>query len=172
MESTKGCEECKCCKPTEDRVEVMLKRGVLISQIFSLATLPLVLALIGHWVQSSLQNQQIERDYVSLAVSMLRSKPNDDTPSELKAWAVRLLNQNSPVPLTPNEANVLANEGLGDASVFGALGAASGIPQNSTAFMRMLNQALKERDADQVDRSTLERLQRIPTPSERPSSTK
>lgn len=90
-----------------------LEKGVLIAQIFSLVAIPIVLAAVGYWVQRTLQNQQIERDYVNLAVSMLKSNVKDDTPPELKAWAVRLLNKNSPVPLDQEEVAVLVRRGLG-----------------------------------------------------------
>lgn len=96
-----------------DTWKVRLEKWVLVSQIFSLVAIPVVLAVVGYWVQRTLQDQQIERDYVNLAVSMLKTKEPDDTPHELKAWAVRLLNRNSPVPLTSEEESILVRRGLG-----------------------------------------------------------
>lgn len=102
-------------KEVVDVWKLRLEKGALIAQIFSLVAIPIVLAAVGYLVQRTLQNQQIERDYVNLAVSMLKSNVKDDTPPELKAWAVRLLNKNSPVPLDQEEVAVLVQRGLGSA---------------------------------------------------------
>ncbi|WP_122564449.1 hypothetical protein [Pseudomonas viridiflava] len=51
-----------------------LARMLVVSQIVSILAIPVVLALAGFWVQQSLQDQQIKRDYVNLAVSLLLPK--------------------------------------------------------------------------------------------------
>jgi cell wall-associated NlpC family hydrolase len=91
-----------------------LANALIVSQIVSLLALPIVLALAGFWVQKSLQEQQIRRDYVSLAVSMLAPKKEGEkeTPQVLRSWAIALLNETAPVKLTQEQAISLKHNGL------------------------------------------------------------
>lgn len=79
-----------------------LARILVVSQIVSILAIPIVLALVGFWVQQSLQDQQIKRDYVNLTVSLLLPKKNgeQESPRELRKWAAKLLSDSSPVKLT------------------------------------------------------------------------
>lgn len=70
------------------------------AKIFSLTAIPLVLGVGGWFIQQRLSEQDIQRDYVSLAVSVIND-PSSVRP-ELLDWAVDLLAENSPTPL-PNE---------------------------------------------------------------------
>lgn len=77
-----------------------------IAKILSLIAVPVILAIGGWWIQGALSQRNVSKDYVTLAVSIL-SKPQDDTDTELRAWAVDLLNANSPVPLNFSTAKKL-----------------------------------------------------------------
>ena len=71
------------------------------SKTLSIAAIPVVLAVMGVFAQRQLQDQTVGRDYVQLAVSILK-EPEDAqkvTP-KLRAWAVDLLNDNSPTKLS------------------------------------------------------------------------
>jgi hypothetical protein len=70
-----------------------------VSKILSIAAIPIVLAVIGFIVQGRLQNQTVQRDYVTLAVSILQEPDKSKAPPEMKQWAADLLNQNSPTKL-------------------------------------------------------------------------
>lgn len=91
-----------------------LEKALLISQIFSMIAIPVVLALIGYWVQRGVQDQQIKRDYVNLAISLLVPKKEGEvqTTPELKNWAVKLLNDSSPVKLSEPEIISVKKNGL------------------------------------------------------------
>ncbi|PHN31373.1 hypothetical protein [Pseudomonas sp. ICMP 460] len=95
-------------------VDQKLSRLLVLSQIFSILAIPVVLALIGFWVQRSLQEQQIKRDYVSLAVSLLLPKKEGEkeTSPELRSWATELLNDSSPVKLSKKQSESLRRNGL------------------------------------------------------------
>lgn len=67
--------------------------------VVSIALIPIVLAVGGWFIQKSLQNQSIQRDYVQLSVSILKSSDTGKISVNLRDWAVRLLDQNSPVEL-------------------------------------------------------------------------
>jgi hypothetical protein len=72
-----------------------------ISRIVSAVAIPIVLAVVGFVVQRRLQNQTVQREYVSLAVSILQETDEKKAPAELKQWAATLLDQNAPVKLPP-----------------------------------------------------------------------
>ena len=69
-----------------------------ISKTLSIVAIPMVLAFGGWIIQQHLQNQTVSRDYVQLAVSILK-EPKDSN-QEMRSWAVELLNQNSPTKFT------------------------------------------------------------------------
>ena len=67
-----------------------------ISKTLSMVAIPVVLAFGGWMIQQRLQNQTLNRDYVQLAVSILKEPPDSKIDPEMRTWAVQLLNDNSP----------------------------------------------------------------------------
>jgi len=94
--------------------ERSLQKLLVSSQIIAALAVPVILALIGFGVQRAIQGDTIKRDYVNLAISLLTPKKDDDpqTSPELKNWAIRLLNENSPVKLTAPEIDSIKQQGL------------------------------------------------------------
>ena len=70
------------------------------SKTLSIAAIPIVLAVVGVITQHQLQNQTVGRDYVQLAVSILQEPDRKKFTPTLRAWAVDLLNDNSPTKLS------------------------------------------------------------------------
>lgn len=66
-----------------------------ISKTLSIAAIPIVLATGGWLIQKRLQDQTLRRDYVQLAVTVLKEPAST---KDMKDWAVNLLSVNSPVP--------------------------------------------------------------------------
>jgi hypothetical protein len=73
-----------------------------ISKILSIAAIPIVIAVGGWYIQKQLQNQTVSRDYVQLAVSILKEPDQSKIKPELRSWAVDLLSDNSPTKLKPD----------------------------------------------------------------------
>lgn len=98
----------------ESDLERTLQKWLLGSQIFAAIAIPIVLAVVGFFVQKAIQGETIKRDYVNLAVTLLAPQKKDDPEKskELRKWAIRLLNDSSPVKLTTPESEALLNEGL------------------------------------------------------------
>lgn len=73
-----------------------------VARVLSLAAIPVAVALGGWWIQERLAAQNVSRDYVQLAVSILRDRElgKSEDATSLRAWAVDLLNANSPVKLS------------------------------------------------------------------------
>jgi len=80
----------------DGRTNRALDRLEQISKIIAGIGIPLVVALFGWLIQRQLNAQSIGRDYVQLAVSILK-EPKKDGDQELREWAVALMNANSPI---------------------------------------------------------------------------
>ena len=72
-----------------------------VSKTLSIAAIPIVLAIGGWIIQKQLQNQTVSKDYVQLAVSILKEPETSTIKPEMRAWAVQLLNDNSTTKFTP-----------------------------------------------------------------------
>ena len=94
--------------------ERTLQKGVLIAQIISMLAIPIVVAFVGFFIQKAVQGETIKRDYVRLAVTLLapKKKEEPEISSELKQWAIRLLNESSPVPLAASEIQSIKANGI------------------------------------------------------------
>jgi hypothetical protein len=86
---------------SEDKGEDKWSTVERISKVLSIAAIPIVLAMVGWIIQARLQDQTVSRDYVQLAVSILRDPDKEKVPLELRDWAVDLLNENSPTKFSP-----------------------------------------------------------------------
>lgn len=67
-----------------------------ISKTLSIFAIPVVLGFGGWIIQQRLQNQTVSRDYVQLAVSILKEPKDSKIDPQMRDWAVQLLNENSP----------------------------------------------------------------------------
>src|SRR5437763_17014871 len=76
-----------------------------VSKTLSIAAIPSVLAVGGWVLQERLQDQTVSRDYVQLAVTILK-EPNSS--KDRKSWAVLLLNAHSATKFTPEMSNSLS----------------------------------------------------------------
>src|SRR5215469_934837 len=75
-----------------------LERAESVAKVASLVLIPIVipiaLAIYSARIQASFQKETIDRDYVQIAVSILREDKPDN--KGLRDWAVDLLNEHSP----------------------------------------------------------------------------
>jgi len=69
-----------------------------ITRILSLLAIPVVIAIVGGLIQSSVARRTVSQQYVQVAVSILTSK--EKLEPDLRGWAVDLLNDNSPTLLS------------------------------------------------------------------------
>lgn len=70
-----------------------------IVKLLSMAMIPVVLGVGGWLIQSRLQNQTVSRDYVQLAISILRDPPGPELRPEIRAWATDILAAYSPTTI-------------------------------------------------------------------------
>lgn len=90
-------------KPNKDYWETIER----VSKTLSIAAIPVVLAIGGWIIQQRLQNQTVSKDYVQLAVSILKEPESSNIKPEMREWAVKLLNDNSPTKFSPTVSEQL-----------------------------------------------------------------
>lgn len=89
-----------------NKAEVIAKIATAISAF----SVPVVLFYGGYMVQKQLQDQAVRRDYVQLAVSILKEPgglERDDDAKGLRKWAVAILKEYSKIPLPEKEQQLL-----------------------------------------------------------------
>jgi hypothetical protein len=68
------------------------------SKIVSSLAIPLVLAVVGWRVQSSVASEGIKKDYVNMAIAILKDGKVVD--SDLRVWAMNIVEKNAPETLS------------------------------------------------------------------------
>lgn len=101
-----------------------------ISKTFSIAAIPVVLAIGGWMIQRRLQDQTLQRDYVQLAVTVLKEPASS---KDMKDWAVSLLAKNSPVPFSQSIQVNLASGNIQLPAKFDVAPAAAASAAETTA---------------------------------------
>lgn len=91
---------------TEIDPNARLERAKAIATIFSAIAIPIVLTVAGYYIQRQLASEGLKKDYVGIAAGILKDNPANQEP-ELRAWAVAVLDVNSPIPFSKK-----AKEGL------------------------------------------------------------
>lgn len=76
-----------------------LERIQSIASICSSIAIPLVLAVMGYFVQKQFAEEGLKKDYVSIAAGILKDDPSKQEP-DLRKWAVNVLDSNSPIPFS------------------------------------------------------------------------
>lgn len=69
-----------------------------ISGIASAILVPILLGLVGYGVNVSLKSDELSIKYVEIAVEILKAPPNKEAES-IREWAIKVLNEHSPVKL-------------------------------------------------------------------------
>lgn len=81
----------------EKRAPDRLTRFETLAKIASYIVTPIAIAMTGWWVQSSVAEAGIKKDYVGMAMGILKDKSAD---TQLIAWASEVVRVNSPTPLS------------------------------------------------------------------------
>lgn len=77
------------------------------AHIIATIAVPVVIGVLGYQIQAVIKDREIKRDYVQLATGILSAK---DSKPALRQWAVALLGEHSPVPLS-NEVKIALRNG-------------------------------------------------------------
>ena len=79
--------------------DVSLERAKNMATIFSAIAIPIVLTIAGYLIQRQLTDDSLKKDYVGIATGILKENPANQEP-DLRTWAVKVLDENSPVPFS------------------------------------------------------------------------
>jgi WD40 repeat protein len=101
-----------------------------LARLLSLIAIPIVLAIVGWFVQNSLSSRNVSQEYVKLALSILK-EPKDKIEPSLRDWAVDLLNQNSPTRFSAQVVQALKE---GQATLPAQLGAILGATRGGASL--------------------------------------
>lgn len=83
-----------------------LERAKSVATIVSAIAIPIVLAIVGYFVQRELSSEGLKKDYVGIAAGILKEDAAKQEP-ELRAWATKVLDDNSPVPFSQKAKQAL-----------------------------------------------------------------
>jgi hypothetical protein len=88
-----------------------LQRWQAVASIVGSLAVPVVIAIAGYFIQKQLANEGLRKDYVQIAVTVLNQEPAKQE-SELRLWAIAVLEANSPIPFTSAVRDGLRNSPL------------------------------------------------------------
>ena len=95
----------------ENGISPKWKKLQVLSTSVAALLIPVVIAFVGHLVNSTLKEQELKLRYVELAVGVLAEEPTQGT-SNLRKWAIDVVERNSPVKLPKEAVEELKNESL------------------------------------------------------------
>lgn len=72
-----------------------------IAKTVSFIAIPIVIAIIGWLFQDRLKEKDVSKEYVEMAISILTKADQSEVDPDIRAWAVELLNHNSPTKFSP-----------------------------------------------------------------------
>jgi hypothetical protein len=87
------------------------ERAKNIATIVSALAIPIVLTLASYFIQQQLASEGLQKDYVGIAAGILKENAANQEP-ELRAWAVHVLEEKSPVPFSKKVKESLITGGV------------------------------------------------------------
>jgi hypothetical protein len=92
-----------------------------LATIFSLVAVPLAIAGGGWIIQASIASEGVRKDYVALAIGVLREAPEPASADRdaLRTWAIEIIDRHSPVQLTAAAKEELRRRAVWDEGVWG-----------------------------------------------------
>jgi len=79
-----------------------------ISAIVAAIAIPVVLAVVGYFIQDKIASEGLKRDYVQIAIGVLKEKKDKDNDDvALRRWAIEVLDRNAPVRFSPDLKEIL-----------------------------------------------------------------
>jgi hypothetical protein len=86
-----------------------LNKWKAIATITSSIAIPVVLAVIGYFVQTTVASDGLKKDYVQIATNILKEEPNPKN-TELRVWAIQILDKYSDIPFSDKASEALKNQ--------------------------------------------------------------
>lgn len=74
----------------------------------SIIVIPVVLALVGHWVTQAVKEREVQGKFVELAIGILKEPPSEES-QNLRKWAISIVDKHSGVPMSDETREELQN---------------------------------------------------------------
>jgi hypothetical protein len=84
---------------SDDNIPIKWKKFQILATAIAALLIPLVIAIVGHSVNSSIKQNELSLQYVQLAIGVLNQKPTTET-KNLRLWAIDVVNNYSSVKLS------------------------------------------------------------------------
>lgn len=129
-----------------------LSRWQSIASITASIAIPLILAIFGFLVQNQIASEGLRKDYVQIAISILKENPSAQE-KDLRKWAVSVLDENSPIPFSAT-AKTSLEKGLPSIIsklVFPPAPAPCMIPPANLRLYTLINASMKNNQLDLGD---------------------
>jgi|JI6StandDraft_1071083.scaffolds.fasta_scaffold349436_2 hypothetical protein len=95
--------------------------------IFATLATPLIVACLGYVIQDRIASGGLQKEYVQIALAILKEDSTKPSNQALRPWAVELLNENASVKLSPEQKRTLIADRLViDAVASGGVGQSIG----------------------------------------------
>lgn len=75
------------------------ERAKNIATIISAIAIPIIITIAGYFIQKQISDAGLRKDYVLIASNILKDNPKNQEP-DLREWAIKILEDNSPIPFT------------------------------------------------------------------------
>jgi hypothetical protein len=135
-----------------------LERAERLAKLLSLMLIPAVLGIGGWMVNAALQQQNVNHQYVQLALEILRASEGDIDP-QLRRWAADLLNDRAPVTMNKDLVERLR---LGQAALPDQHRGAEALVIASKEYVQALDIGVR-RTLERVTPRELHRLRNVST---------
>lgn len=89
-----------------------LDKAYKAAQIFALIVMPIVVAVVGWITQKSLTDTSTSKDYVQMALQVLR-EPRRPDDGDIRKWANEVIGKNSPIPFSSKAGEQLSTSAIG-----------------------------------------------------------
>ena len=125
-----------------------------LAKILSLVAVPVLLGIGGWALQDALSKRNVDQQYVSLALSILKEPKSDEL---LRTWAVELLNEHSPVPI-PSQTQAKLKTGEISFAAFASYKRLTDLYEIIIDTKNMLEIVMAEYDPNVEERRALDTL--------------
>ena len=91
--------------------------------IFATLATPLIVAILGYSIQGQIASGGLQKEYIQIALAILKEDSTKPSNKALRPWAVELLNENASVKLSSEQKRTLiADRLIIDAVASGGIG--------------------------------------------------
>src|SRR5262245_61466856 len=109
--AAKKCRYCGEWQAPHAPSESYWQKAEIIGRILSILLIPVVLAVLGNVLSTTLKSRDVDMKMVEIATDILKAKP-DESQKDLRDWAIASMDAHSRVPFSVEAKNALRKQSL------------------------------------------------------------